>query len=55
MQNTAIEIVLVEDNPHDAQLTIRALRKIVNNIVHLQNGQEALDFMFGTGNYTGSN
>jgi len=50
-----IEILLVEDSPYDAELTIRALRKsnLVNNIVHLTDGAEALDFIFGEGEYSG--
>lgn len=55
MGNTDIEIVLVEDNPHDAEMTIRALtkNKILNKIVHLEDGAEALDFLFGKGKYEG--
>ena len=50
-----LEILLVEDNPHDAELTIRALKKhhLANKLVHLADGQEALDFLFGTGAYEG--
>ncbi len=50
-----IEILLVEDNPSDAELTIRALRKknLANKLIHLKNGAEALDFIFAKGNYTG--
>ncbi len=57
MENTEVEIVLVEDNPHDAEMTIRALKKnnLVNKIVHLKDGAEALDFLFGTGPYEGRN
>jgi two-component system response regulator len=53
MENTNVEIVLVEDNWYDAEMTIRALKKnnIVNSIIHLRNGAEALDFLFGTGQY----
>lgn len=42
-------ILLVEDNPDDAELTIRALNqgKIKNKIIHVQDGVEALDFLFG--------
>lgn len=49
-----VEILLVEDNMNDAELTIRALRKknLANNLVHLKNGVEALDFLFGTGIYS---
>lgn len=53
MDNISVEILLVEDNEQDAELTVRALKKnkIANNIVHVTNGAEALDFLFGTGNY----
>lgn len=46
-----IEILLVEDNPHDAELTMRALKKnnIANNIRHLKDGAEALDYLFCEG------
>lgn len=57
MENTAVEILLVEDNPSDAELTIRALRKrnISNNLVHLKDGAEAIDFIFGAGAYVDRN
>lgn len=50
-----VEILLVEDNLNDAELTIRALKKgnLANNLVHLKNGAEALDFIFGKGAYAG--
>ena len=43
-----VDILLVEDDPGDAELMIRALRKheITGNLVHLEDGQEALDFIF---------
>ena len=49
-----IEILLVEDNPGDAELTIRALKKenLANKLVHLTDGAEAIDFLFGTGQYS---
>ena len=55
MENTAVEILLVEDNPNDAEMAIRALKKsnIANNLVHLRNGVEALDFIFGAGTFAG--
>ncbi|HEY3405741.1 MAG TPA: response regulator [Ohtaekwangia sp.] len=48
-----VEILIVEDNPYDAELAIRALRKqnIVNKIIHLPDGAEAVDFIFGKGNF----
>lgn len=53
--NAEIEILLVEDNARDAEVTIRALRKhkIANQITHVRDGQEALDCIFGTGPYAG--
>ena len=48
-------ILLVEDNPDDEALTLRALKKnnIRNRIVVAHNGVEALDYLFGTGAYQG--
>ena len=50
-----IEILLVEDSPYDAELTIRELRRhhLANKLVHLKDGAEALEFIFGTGAYAG--
>lgn len=52
-----VEILLVEDNPRDAELTIRALKKhkFSNQLVHVKDGVEALDFLFGRGAYAGRN
>ncbi|MES2703298.1 MAG: response regulator [Bacteroidota bacterium] len=49
-----IEILLVEDNPDDAMLAMMALKesRIVNNIIHLKDGAEALDFIFHEGVYS---
>jgi two-component system response regulator len=48
-------ILLVEDNPDDVALTLRALKKnnISNKIVVASDGVEALDYLFGTGPYAG--
>ena len=48
-----IEIILVEDSLEDASLVIRSFKKnnICNSIIHLQDGAEALDFMFARGAY----
>ena len=47
MDNTEVEILLVEDNLNDAELTMRALRKgnIANKLFHLKDGVAALDFL----------
>jgi two-component system, response regulator len=49
--NNELEILLVEDNPADAELTIHALKKhrLANHVVHVMDGQAALEFFFGAG------
>lgn len=51
------DIVLVEDNRHDADLTIRALKKnnIGSSIIHLKDGGEALDYFFCRGTFSSRN
>lgn len=43
-----VEILLIEDNPDDAELTIRALKKynLANNLLHVHDGEEALNYLF---------
>ncbi|MEJ2405489.1 MAG: response regulator, partial [Candidatus Thiodiazotropha sp.] len=55
VDNSEVEILLVEDNPTDAELCIRALKKnnLANNLVWVKDGAEALDFLFATGTYSG--
>jgi two-component system response regulator len=54
MDTNEVEILLVEDNPNDAELALRALRKnnIANNVLVLTDGEEALNFLFARGEYT---
>jgi len=49
--NHDIEILLIEDNPRDAELALRALKKrnLSNKLVWLKDGAEALEFFFGNG------
>ncbi len=51
--SVALDILLVEDNPQDAELTVRALKKhhLANNIITVEDGAEALDYIFCRGNY----
>lgn len=44
-----VEILLVEDNQYDAEMTVRALKKVnlANKLVHLKDGEEAINFLFG--------
>ncbi|HEV8282889.1 MAG TPA: response regulator [Chitinophagaceae bacterium] len=53
MTSGKIDIILVEDNRADADLTIRALKKnrIANSLIHLKDGEEALDYIFCRGAY----
>ena len=54
MSNNEVEILLVEDNNSDAEMTIRALKKnhLTNKLVHVHDGAEALDFIFAQGKYS---
>ena len=50
-----IEILLVEDNPQDVELTLRALKRhnLANKVHVVKDGAEALDFLFATDSYAG--
>jgi len=50
-----IDVLLVEDNASDAEMTIRALRKykLGDRLLHVKDGAEALDFLFAEGPYAG--
>lgn len=52
--HTPVEILLVEDNISDAELTIRALTKVnlANKLIHLKDGAEALDYLFARGQFS---
>lgn len=53
--NDEVEILLVEDNPDDAELTILALKRfnLANRLLWVKDGAEALDFLYGSGGYSG--
>lgn len=55
MDINEVEILLVEDNPNDAELTLRALKKnnLANRVMHAKDGAEALEFLFAEGVYAG--
>lgn len=55
MTENLCEILLVEDNPDDAEVTQRALKKqnVANHLFWVKDGAEALDFLFCNGNYAG--
>jgi two-component system response regulator len=57
MPNREVEILIVEDNPRDLEMTLRALRKhnLANRIVTVSDGAEALDFVFARGAYSTRN
>ena len=48
-----VDVLLVEDNPRDAELTIRTLEKnsLANHLFHVEDGAQALDFVFCRGEY----
>ena len=49
MENRLFQILLIEDDSEDAEITIQALRKnnLANPIIHIDDGEKALDFLFG--------
>src|SRR5260221_10321956 len=55
MDPNSVEVLLIEDSTNDAELTIRELKKhnMANNLVHVKNGKDGLDFLFATGKYAG--
>ncbi len=55
MDYSSIDILLVEDNEDDAELAMRELKKnkLTSNLFHVRDGEEAFDFIYGTGKYAG--
>ena len=55
MTDSPVEILLVEDNPNDVELTLHAFSKhrLANHIEVVRDGAEALDFLFGSGAHIG--
>lgn len=51
-----VDIILVEDNPDEAELAIRSLTKhhLANNLIHLDDGEAAMNFIFSEGEYSGN-
>ena len=56
MNLATIDLLLVEDNINDAELALRELKKhnLTNNLFHVKDGEEALEFIFATGKYAGT-
>ncbi len=55
MNHNSVDVLMVEDNLNDAELAIRELKKhrMSNNLFQVHDGEEALEFIFGTGRYEG--
>jgi len=56
MNSSPVDLLLVEDDSDDAELTIRELKKhnMANNLFHVRNGEEAIEFIFATGKFAGT-
>jgi CheY-like chemotaxis protein len=57
LQDTMLDILLVEDNPNDAELALHALRKhnLANRVAWVKDGEQALDYLFKRGAYAKMN
>ncbi|MFH0759074.1 MAG: response regulator [Bacteroidota bacterium] len=57
MKTQEFEILLIEDNPDDAELALNALKKhkLANKVHWVEDGEEALDYLFASGKYAGRN
>ncbi len=51
--DTLARILLVEDNTHDAELTMKALAPVANEVLHVWDGAEALDYLYCRGKFSG--
>jgi len=53
MKQVVVDVVLAEDTPSDAELSIRALKKtqMAKNIIHVEDGLQAINFLFSEGKY----
>ena len=56
VKHYVVDFLLVEDDHEEAELTIRSLKRnnLVNSIIHIDDGAEALEYIFRTGKYSGS-
>ena len=56
MKYSEVEVLLVEDNPHEAQLALRCFKKydLGSRLLHIDDGVDALDFIFVQGKYAGT-
>jgi CheY-like chemotaxis protein len=57
MTDSVVDILLVEDNPNDAELALRALKKhnLANRVIWVKDGEAALDYLFHRGQYSEHN
>jgi len=57
MDVNEVEVLLVEDNPQDAELTMRALKthNLTNRLLHVKDGAEAIEYLLGAGRYVNHN
>ncbi len=55
MSYNQVDILLIEDNLHEAELTIRNLKKhnLANRLLHIDDGADALEYIFARGKYVG--
>src|SRR4051812_19731859 len=55
-QKTLVDILYIEDNHDEAELAIRSLKKqnLANHLLHIDDGQQAVDFLFCKGKYAGN-